>query len=106
MNLVALGRYLSGYWDIEVLKNEEAFFNLLNESVEVDNQEVFNEFMDRHGFTKDPKEIYKMIIQELTITPFFEIKATDDEYCDSYSLVGADDGQDSLEKLVEDTKYT
>lgn len=42
-----------------------------------------------------------MIIKGLTIEPFFYVKATDDGYCDTYSLLGFDDGQEALKKLKE-----
>ena len=58
--------------------------------------------MNKHGFEKNPKEVYKMVKLGLTVKPFFIIKATDDEYEDSYSLLGSDDGQEALEEFIRD----
>ena len=70
-------------------------------NVTADNKEVIERFIKKHGFTRDPRKLYKMIVQGLTVRPFFEIKATDDDYGDSYSLLGCDDGQNSLEQLIK-----
>lgn len=39
---------------------------------------------------------------QITTKPFFEIKVIDDEYVDSYSIMGQDDGQESLEKFIKE----
>ena len=86
-----------------VLKSEDAFLDGLAglEDYNADNKEVIERFIKKHGFTRDPRKLYKMIVQGLTVRPFFEIKATDDDYGDSYSLLGCDDGQNSLEQLIK-----
>ena len=100
MNIVAMGRYISDYCSLDILKSEEAFLDNLDDPDE-DKETVFDRFIEKHGFTKDPHELYEMIIQGLTVRPFFEIKATNDDYVDSYSILGSDDGQESLEKLIK-----
>ena len=49
----------------------------------------------------DIKKIYEYIIKGVTIKPFFQVVATDDEYEDSYSILGSDDGQEALKSLIE-----
>ena len=100
MNIVAMGRYISDYCSLDILKSEEAFLDNLDDPDE-DKETVFDRFIEKHGFTKGPHELYEMIIQGLTVRPFFEIKATNDDYVDSYSILGSDDGQESLEKLIK-----
>ena len=100
MNIIAYGRYFSDY-SIEYLKSEEDFIASFSEPEEDEHREVFDKFIEKHGFTKDPKKLYKMVIEGLTVKPFFEFKSTDDEYCDSYSILGSDDGQEALEKLID-----
>ena len=58
-------------------------------------------FIKKHGFTKDLKKIYEYIIKGVTIKPFFQVVATDDEYEDSYSILGSEDGQEALKSLIE-----
>jgi hypothetical protein len=103
MNIIAMGRYVSDYCSADLLKSEDAFLDGLAglEDYNADNKEVIERFIKKHGFTKDPRKLYKMIVQGLTVRPFFEIKATDDDYGDSYSLLGCDDGQNSLEQLIK-----
>ena len=100
MNIIAFGRYFSDY-SIENLKSEEDFVSSFFESENDEHREVFEKFIEKHGFTRDPKKLYKMIIAGLTHKPFFEFKSTDDDYCDSYSILGSDDGQEALEKLID-----
>ena len=100
MNIITYGRYFSDY-SIEYLKSEEAYISSFTEPEDDEHKEVFDKFIEKHGFTKDPKKLYKMVIEGLTVKPFFEFKATDDEYCDSYSILGSDDGQEALEKLID-----
>ena len=103
MNIIAMGRYVSDYCSADLLKSEDAFLDGLAglEDYNADNKEVFERFIKKHGFTRDPRKLYKMIVQGLTVRPFFEIKATDDDYGDSYSLLGCDNGQNSLEQLIK-----
>lgn len=100
MNIITYGRYFSDY-SIEYLKSEEAYISSFTEPEDDEHKEVFDKFIEKHGFTKDPKKLYKMVIEGLTVKPFFEFKATDDEYCDSYSILGSDDGQEAFEKLID-----
>ena len=103
MNIIAMGRYISDYCSADILKSEDAFLDGLAglEDYNADNKEVIERFIKKHGFTRDPRKLYKMIVQGLTVRPFFEIKATDDDYGDSYSLLGCDNGQNSLEQLIK-----
>ena len=103
MNIIAMGRYVSDYCSADLLKSEDAFLDGLAglEDYNADNKEVIERFIKKHGFTRDPRKLYKMIVQGLTVRPFFEIKATDDDYGDSYSLLGCDNGQKSLEQLIK-----
>lgn len=101
MNIIAVCKFL----DLRVssLKNEESFIESIDEAnEEFEYQEVFDRFIEKHKFEKDISTAYKLLKLGLTVKPFFEIKATDDEYCDSYSLLGADDGQQALEKFIAD----
>ena len=100
MNIAAMGRYISDYCSTDILRSEEDFLDSLEDPDE-NNAEVFERFIEKHGFTTDPHELYEMIVRGVTVRPFFEIRATDDEYCDSYSILGSDDGQESLEELIE-----
>ena len=59
-------------------------------------------FIEQHKFEKDPKKIYELLKLGITTKPFFVIKAIDDEYVDSYSIIGHDDGQESLERFIRD----
>ncbi|MBO7424874.1 MAG: hypothetical protein J6U23_04300 [Clostridiales bacterium] len=100
MNIIAYGRYFSDY-SIEHLKSEEYFISSYTEPEDDEHREVFDRFIEKHGFTKDPHKLYEMIIAGLTVKPFFEFRSTDDDYCDSYSILGSDDGQEALEKLID-----
>lgn len=98
MNIVATwkGCYLKG------IKDEESFIeDFYRENKQFQSHEVCNKFIEKHGFEKNPKEIYKILKLGITVKPFFVIKATDDEYLDSYSLLGSDDGQESLEYFID-----
>lgn len=86
---------------VKILQSEEAFLKNACNSVGGEHAEVFGKFIEEHGFTKEWSELYRMIIDGLTVRPFLEIKATDEDYCDSYSLLGSDDGQESLLQLIE-----
>lgn len=99
MNIIAVCKFL----DLRVssLKNEESFIKSIDEAnEEFEYQEAFDKFIEKHKFEKDISTVYKLLKLGLTVQPFFEIKATDDEYCDSYSLLGADDGQQALEEFI------
>ena len=101
MNIVAVCK--GCIFDIDILESEESFIDELNErNEENDYTDVFEDFMNKHRFEKNPKEVYKMVKLGLTVKPFFIIKATDDEYEDSYSLLGSDDGQETLEEFIRD----
>lgn len=85
------------------LKTEEDFiktFNNIND--EYEHTEIMNKFIEQHEFEKDPKEIYNFLKFGMTTKPFFLVKAIDDEYVDSYSILGHDDGQESLEKFIKE----
>ena len=82
---------------------EEAFIDAYNESEEddeTDYNEVFDKFINKHGFTHDLKTIYEYIVKGLTVQPFFQVIATDDEYGDSDSVLGPV-GQEQLEALID-----
>lgn len=99
MNIIAVCKFL----DLRVsnLKNEESFIKSVDEAnEEFEYQEVFDKFIEKHKFEKDICTVYKLLKLGLAVQPFFEIKATDDEYCDSYSLLGSDDGQRALEEFI------
>ena len=100
MNIISYGRYFSDY-SIDFLKSEEDYIQSFSEPEDDEYRDVFDKFIEKHGFTKDPRKLYEMVIAGLTVKPFFEFKATDDEYCDSYSILGSDDGQEALEKLID-----
>ena len=98
MNIVSVYRgCLADIWDVDILESEEAFLDAAGENEE---NEVFDSFIEKHGFTTDLKDVYRMIISGMTVKPFLVHKATDDDYVDSYSLVGHDDGQEALEDLI------
>ena len=102
MNIVAVQRgYIDDFCSVDILESEEAFLEEYKEAPESDYNRVFNRFIKKHGFTKDLKKIYEYIIKGITVKPFFQVVATDDEYCDSYSLLGSDDGQEALESLID-----
>ena len=63
---------------------------------------VFDDFINRHELKKDIKDVYDMIKLGLTVKPFLIIKSTDIEYTDSYSLLGLDDNQETLEKFIKE----
>lgn len=102
MNIVAVQRgYIDDFCSVDILESEEEFLEEYKEAPESDFSRVFNRFIKKHGFTKDLKKIYEYIIKGITVKPFFQVLATDDEYCDSYSLLGSDDGQEALESLID-----
>ena len=106
MNIIAAlkgSSLLFDYWDVDTLKSEEAFIDAYNESEEddeTDYNEVFDKFINKHGFTHDLKTIYEYIVKGLTVQPFFQVIATDDDYVDSASVLGLD-GQEQLEALID-----
>ena len=61
-----------------------------------------SKFIEQNNFEKNPKKIYELLKIGITTKPFFVIKAIDDEYVDSYSIIGHDDGQESLEKFIRE----
>ena len=109
MNFIAVWRgYLSDCWDVDVLGSEEEFLNVLQDPERVErpeekerNDEAFDGMIERHGFTRDLKKVYEMVKLGMTTEPCFEVKATDEDYVDSYSLLGQDDGQEALEELMQ-----
>ena len=52
----------------------------IEEDDENDYSEVFDKFISKHGFTRDLKTIYEYIVKGLTVKPFFQVIATDDDY--------------------------
>ena len=94
---------LFDFWDVDILSSEEAFIDAYNGSEEDDENdysEVFDKFISKHGFTRDLKTIYEYIVKGLTVQPFFQVIATDDDYVDSASVLGLD-GQEQLEALID-----
>ena len=106
MNIIAAlkgSSLLGDFWDVETLSSEEAFIDAYNGSEEDDENdysEVFDKFISKHGFTRDLKTIYEYIVKGLTVQPFFQVIATDDDYVDSASVLGLD-GQEQLEALID-----
>ena len=102
MNIVAVQRgYIDDFCNADILKSVDAFVEEYEEPRDSDYNREFNRFIKKHGFTKDLKKIYEYIIKGVTIKPFFQVVATDDEYEDSYSILGSDDGQEALKSLIE-----
>ena len=102
MNIVAVHRgYIDDLLSIDLLKSKEAFLEEYDGPNESDYSKEYNRFIKKHGFTKDVKKIYEYLIKGITMKPFFQVIATDDEYEDSSSMLGNDDGQEALEKLIE-----
>ncbi len=64
---------------------------------------MFDKFISKHGFTRDLKTIYEYIVEGLTVQPFFQVIATDDDYVDSDSVLDPD-GQEQLEVLIDALK--
>ena len=81
----------------------ERLKNFHREDDENDYSEVFDKFISKHGFTRDLKTIYEYIVKGLTVQPFFQVIATDDDYVDSDSVLGPD-GQEQLEALIDALK--
>ena len=106
MNIIAAlkgASLLFDFWDVDILSSEEAFIDAYNgseEDEENDYSEVFDKFISKHGFTRDLKTIYEYIVKGLTVQPFFQVIATDDDYVDSASVLGLD-GQEQLEALID-----
>ena len=106
MNIIAALKgvlLLADFWDVDTLSSEEAFIDAYNgseEDDETDYSEVFDKFIKKHGFTSDLKTIYEYIVKGLTVKPFFQVIATDDDYVDSDSVLGLD-GQGELEALID-----
>ncbi|MCR5458292.1 MAG: hypothetical protein K6F51_00180 [Acetatifactor sp.] len=109
MNFIAVWRwYLSDCWDVDVLGSEEEFLSMLRDPERLEqpeekerNDKAFDGMIERHGFTRDPKKLYEMVTLGMTTKPFFMIKATDEDYVDSSSLLRSDDGQEVLEQLSQ-----
>ena len=105
MNIIAAlkgSSLLADFWDLDTLSSEEAFTEAYEESDdedETDYSEVLDKFIGKHGFTKDPKKLYEYVVKGITVEPFFQVVATDDEYVDSSSLLG--DDQEQLEALID-----
>ena len=108
MNIIAAlkgSSVLADFWDLDTLSSEEAFTEAYEESDdedddETDYSEVFDKFISKHGFTRDLKTIYEYIVKGLTVKPFFQVIATDDDYGDSDSVLGLG-GQEQLEALID-----
>lgn len=100
MNMVAVCKIL--FFGVRDLKDEEGFRKYLAESLEeFDNPEVYDRFIEKHGFESDISKVYEIAKLGHTVKPFFIIKAIDDDYCDSHSLFGLDD-QEDLENLIKE----
>ena len=105
MNIIAAlkgSSLLADFWDLDTLSSEEAFTEAYEESDdedETDYSEVLDKFIGKHGFTKDPKKLYEYVVKGITVEPFFQVIATEDEYVDSSSLLG--DDQEQLEALID-----
>ncbi len=92
MNIVSVwGGYLADYWDEDVLKSSESFYEIMNDSDRLEDyndikrdKRVFKKFIKIHGFTT---KIYDMAVKGMKVTPSFVVKATDDEYVDSEPLI-------------------
>ena len=106
MNIIAAlkgSSLLGDFWDVDTLSSEEDFIDAYNGSEEDDENdysEVFDKFISKHGFTRDLKTIYEYIVKGLTVKPFFQVIATDDEYGDSDSVLGPV-GQEQLEAFID-----
>ena len=106
MNIVSVwGGYLDDYWDKDVLESSESFYETMNDPDRLEDYDdikrdkrVFRKFIKKHGFTS---KIYDMAVRGVTVTPYFVVKATNEDYVDSYSILGSDDGQEALESLIE-----
>ena len=111
MNIVSVwGGYICDYWKEEVLASKEAFYSTMDDPDRLDEYEfiekhrrVFKGFIERHGFVK---EIYGMASRGMTVSPFFVVKATTDEYVDSEALISDFDGQETLLKLKKHIEKT
>jgi hypothetical protein len=107
MNIIAAlkgSSLLADFWDLDTLSSEEAFTEAYEESDDEDDDEtdyieVLDKFIGKHGFTKDPKKLYEYVVKGITVEPFFQVIATEDEYVDSSSLLG--DDQEQLEALID-----
>lgn len=100
MNMVAVCKIL--FFRVQDLKDEEGFREYIDESLEeFENPEVYDRFIEKHGFESDISKVYEIAKLGHTVKPFFIIKAIDDDYCDSHSLFGLDD-QEDLEKLIKE----
>lgn len=99
MNIVSTLK--SGY--IKDLKDEKNFIETFKEqNEEFENKKIINKFIEKHEFEKEPSKIYELLKLGMTTKPFFVIKSTDEDHTDSYSLLGSDDGQESLEKFMKE----
>ena len=100
MNMLAVCKIL--FFSVQDLKDEEGFRKYLAESLkEFENPEVYDRFIEKHGFESDISKVYEIAKLGHTVKPFFIIKAIDEDYCDSHSLFGLDD-QDDLEELIKE----
>lgn len=81
--------------------DEDDFIKLFNKNnAEFNHCEVLDKFIKKHKFQTNPKQIYEMLKLGITVKPFFILKSTDDRNIESYSLIGSDDGQESLERFI------
>ncbi|MBE6873082.1 MAG: SMI1/KNR4 family protein [Ruminococcus albus] len=102
MNILAVYRgYIDDLCGVDILKSEEAFLKVFKEERDSDYSKEFNGFIRKHHFTKNPKRIYEYLIKGVTMKPFFQVTATDDEYVDSRSILRGCDGQEILESLIK-----
>lgn len=84
-------------YNICIINIRISFINSMNS----DYSREFNGFIRKHHFTKNLKKIYEFIIKGITMKTFLQVIAADDEYVDSRSILGTDDGQEILESLIE-----
>jgi len=97
MNIVSVwGGYLYDYWGEDVLESSESFYETMNDPDRLEDyddikkdKKVFKKFIKKHGFTS---KIYDMAVKGMTVTPFFVVKATNDDYVDSRALISDFDG--------------
>lgn len=99
MNAIAVCKLM--YFRMDDLKNEENFRKSIDVACEeYKNPLLYDKFIEKHGFETDISKVYEMVKLGYTVKPFFEIKAIDEDYCDSYSLFSLD-GQEALEEFTE-----
>lgn len=104
MNIISMYRgNVFDLFDINVLKSVDNFKKNIEEVYKnCKYNEVFELFVDKHNLEYNIDEVHKIIKLGIITKPFFVVKSTDDEWTDSYSIIGHDDGQESLEKFINE----